>query len=134
MSSVDARAAVVNRRRGDFAEEPARTPSLGHDGTTWRKAKWIGSCWWRRRSCWHPVWRSVTGASDGALDATFGTGGQVVTDFGGAGAIANAVAIQRDGRIMAAGSSLTADRLASDFALARYEDGDRCPDSDGDDD
>jgi len=71
---------------------------------------------------------------DGALDATFGTGGQVVTDFGGAGAIANAVAIQRDGRIIAAGSSLTADRLASDFALARYEDGDRCPDGDGDDD
>jgi hypothetical protein len=42
------------------------------------------------------------------------------------------VAVQRDGRIIAAGSSLAPDRLSSAFALARYEDGDRCRDSDGD--
>jgi uncharacterized delta-60 repeat protein len=56
--------------------------------------------------------------SDGSLDTSFGSGGLVTTDFGGAtdgGADqANAVAVQRDGRIVAAGGG------AVGFALARY--------------
>jgi uncharacterized delta-60 repeat protein len=52
--------------------------------------------------------------TEGALDTTFGTGGRVTTGFTN-GAFANAVAIQSDGRIVAAG-------VAGDaFALARYD-------------
>ena len=49
----------------------------------------------------------------GTLDATFGTGGKVTTDFGGGDAIWS-VAIQSDGKIIAAGYS------NNNFALARY--------------
>jgi uncharacterized delta-60 repeat protein len=49
----------------------------------------------------------------GALDASFGRGGKVLTRFGSDG-VALAVAIQRDGRIVAAGYG------RSSFALARY--------------
>src|SRR6266536_6168109 len=53
-------------------------------------------------------------AGPGALDPSFGTGGQVTTDFGGFDS-AQAVAVQSDGKILAAGSS-----GGGDFALARY--------------
>jgi uncharacterized delta-60 repeat protein len=54
-------------------------------------------------------------ASDGSLDGSFGTGGKVTTSFPGfQGAGAFSVAVQPDGRIVAAGSA------ASRFALARY--------------
>jgi uncharacterized delta-60 repeat protein len=53
-------------------------------------------------------------AAPGDLDATFGSDGKVTTDFGGSDG-ASAVAIQSDGRIVAAGSS-----GGGDFALARY--------------
>src|SRR6266536_6144139 len=53
-------------------------------------------------------------AAAGALDPTFGIGGEVTTDFGGSDS-AQAVAIQSDGKILAAGLS-----GAGDFALARY--------------
>ncbi|MFD3584010.1 calcium-binding protein [Streptomyces sp. NPDC058683] len=53
--------------------------------------------------------------TDGGLDSGFGTGGAVSTDFGGSDA-ARAVAVQSDGRIVAAGLG-GPDR---DFALARY--------------
>src|SRR2546428_14147113 len=43
-------------------------------------------------------------AGPGDLDATFGTGGRVLTDFGG-GAGARALALQADGRIVVAGAS-----------------------------
>jgi uncharacterized delta-60 repeat protein len=56
--------------------------------------------------------------SDGALDATFGTGGRVTTDFGGDDQ-AYAVGLQRHGRIVVAGTSLTGP-TNNDFALARY--------------
>jgi uncharacterized delta-60 repeat protein len=52
--------------------------------------------------------------TDGSPDTSFGTGGFVVTDFSGASDRANAVAIQADGKIVAAGSSDTF------FALVRY--------------
>src|SRR5262245_60212522 len=40
---------------------------------------------------------------DGSLDPTFGDGGKVITDFFGNRDVARAVAIQADGRIIAAG-------------------------------
>ncbi len=57
--------------------------------------------------------------TDGSLDSTFGTGGKVTTDFFASTDQALAVAIQTDGKIVAAG---TADHGANsfDFALARY--------------
>jgi uncharacterized delta-60 repeat protein len=57
---------------------------------------------------------------DGTLDPTFGTAGLVTTDFGGTGDTAYAVAIQADGKIVAAGWAI-GDEYHLDFALARYE-------------
>jgi uncharacterized delta-60 repeat protein len=54
---------------------------------------------------------------DGSLDATFGSAGKVTTDFGGG---AEAVALQPDGKIVAAGSASPGATIFSDFALARY--------------
>jgi uncharacterized delta-60 repeat protein len=56
--------------------------------------------------------------SGGVLDSTFGTGGEVATDFGGNNDIAQAVAIQPDGKIVVAG--ITTNSGVSDFAVARY--------------
>ncbi len=60
--------------------------------------------------------------SDGTLDATFGSGGRVVTDLGGNGGNdeAFALVVQPDGRLVAAGASTAAGSLDFDFALARY--------------
>src|SRR5205823_7151886 len=55
--------------------------------------------------------------SDGTLDATFGSGGRVVTDLGGQDE-AFALVVQPDGRLVATGASTAAGSL--DFALARY--------------
>ncbi|HET7487172.1 MAG TPA: Calx-beta domain-containing protein [Acidimicrobiales bacterium] len=56
--------------------------------------------------------------ADGTLDATFGTGGKVLTDFGTTtGDQANAVALQPDGKIVAAGISTG---TTDDVAVARY--------------
>src|SRR5262249_20678183 len=56
---------------------------------------------------------------DGHLDPLFGSGGLVETGFGpGTADAANAVAIQKDGRIVAGGYTRDADNRA--FALARY--------------
>src|SRR6266568_3400913 len=57
--------------------------------------------------------------SNGTLDTTFGTGGKVITDFAGDTDRAFAVAVQTDGRIVAAGETTTSYR-GEDFALARY--------------
>ncbi|MDQ3748191.1 MAG: delta-60 repeat domain-containing protein [Acidobacteriota bacterium] len=52
--------------------------------------------------------------SNGSLDASFGIGGSVIMDFGGSGSsVAHAVALQPDGKIVAAGLN------GSNFALAR---------------
>ncbi len=53
----------------------------------------------------------------GSLDATFGTGGKVTTNFGGYDR-GLSVAIQSDGMIVAAGTSPGGG--SADFALARY--------------
>jgi uncharacterized delta-60 repeat protein len=55
---------------------------------------------------------------NGSLDSTFGTGGKVVTDFGGNVDIVRGVVIQSDNKIVAAGSTATI--AEADFALARY--------------
>jgi len=55
---------------------------------------------------------------DGALDAGFGAGGEVTTNFGGRYERATSVALQPDGKIVAVGQSVLG--LFNDFALARY--------------
>jgi uncharacterized delta-60 repeat protein len=70
-------------------------------------------------------------AAPGALDPSFGAGGEVTTDFGRSDS-AQAVAIQSDGKIVAAGGSFSFP--SGDFALVRYiADGSLDPsfDSDG---
>ncbi len=60
--------------------------------------------------------------TNGALDATFGTGGLVTTSFGvftNPGEIARALAIQPDGKIVVAGYTTLNDGLH--LALARYQ-------------
>jgi uncharacterized delta-60 repeat protein len=56
--------------------------------------------------------------ADGSLDTTFSGDGKVTTDFGGGGDQASAVAIQGDGRIVAAGRVVSGG--THDFAVARY--------------
>jgi len=53
----------------------------------------------------------------GLLDATFGSGGKVITDISGADDYANALALQADGKIVVAGSCYS---IGLDFCLARY--------------
>ncbi len=55
-----------------------------------------------------------------SLDSTFGTGGTVRTDFAGNIDQANAVAIQANGQIIAAGSSFSNSKTVEDFIVARY--------------
>jgi uncharacterized delta-60 repeat protein len=56
--------------------------------------------------------------SSGAVDTSFGSRGSVLTDFGGKDDVANAVAIQPDGKILAAGYAFV--RGGYDFGVARY--------------
>jgi len=58
-----------------------------------------------------------TYAPDGSLDITFDTDGLLTTAFGDSADCAYAVAVQADGKIVAAGYAWNSDR---DFALARY--------------
>jgi uncharacterized delta-60 repeat protein len=56
--------------------------------------------------------------SDGTLDTGFGTGGQVITDFGEVSSQALSVAVQPDGKIVVAGYANIDGN--EDFALVRY--------------
>jgi uncharacterized delta-60 repeat protein len=59
--------------------------------------------------------------ADGSLDAGFGTGGKVVTSFGPSTDRVQTIAIQADGKIVAAGDSDRGTATSGvDFALARY--------------
>ncbi|MEO8438624.1 MAG: hypothetical protein ABI540_00220 [Spartobacteria bacterium] len=62
--------------------------------------------------------------SNGSLDTTFGNGGIVTTIFPGQGSFASALALQPDGKILAAGTDYvnfsSDDSSNTDFALARY--------------
>jgi len=61
---------------------------------------------------------------DGSLDSSFGNGGIVTTTFPGQGSYAFAVALQPDGKIIAAGTDFvnfsSDDSSNTDFALERY--------------
>jgi uncharacterized delta-60 repeat protein len=59
--------------------------------------------------------------SDGSLDSTFGIGGKVTTSIGSSSASIASLAIQSDGKIVAAGTALNSPAEGS-FALARYQD------------
>ncbi len=60
-------------------------------------------------------------AADGDLDPAFGTDGKVLTDFDHSTDIANAVAIQTDGKIVVVGTTYqNNDFSTEDFAIARY--------------
>ena len=56
----------------------------------------------------------------GALDATFGVGGEVRTSFGDLNGGANGAALQSDGKIVAVGFQATFSNQWANFALARY--------------
>ncbi len=59
--------------------------------------------------------------TNGALDTTFGTGGKVLTDFGGgAYDFATSVIVLSSGKILVGGVTMSATTGLSDFALARY--------------
>ncbi len=58
--------------------------------------------------------------ADGSLDAGFGSGGKVTTDFFGANDLGHAVLLQPDGKIVAAGMAYVAGTGIDQFALARY--------------
>ncbi len=57
---------------------------------------------------------------DGSLDAGFGIGGKITTDFGLQAERAYALVLQPDGKLVAAGSGTHGPAVAFDFALARY--------------
>ncbi len=57
---------------------------------------------------------------DGLLDKSFGSRGKVTTDFVGDGDQANALVVQADGKLVAAGYAFTGGGSNPNFALARY--------------
>ena len=58
--------------------------------------------------------------ADGTLDASFGTGGQVVTPFSAQDDYATAVSILPDGKILVSGTVTVSGASGTDFAVARY--------------
>ena len=58
--------------------------------------------------------------TDGTLDTTFGNRGRVRTDFPGLAAVASAVVIQSDGKIVVAGGAFPLFTFAGDFKVVRY--------------
>ncbi len=58
--------------------------------------------------------------ANGTLDATFGVNGKVTTDFSGLAAVASAVVVQPDGKLLVAGGAFPLFTFAGDFKLARY--------------
>jgi len=59
--------------------------------------------------------------TNGSLDMSFGMGGKVITDLGGSYEYANAIAVQPDGKIIAAGKSTDGSVTNANFAMIRYE-------------
>src|SRR2546421_12974293 len=63
----------------------------------------------------------IAQAVDGDLDPTFGTDGKVLTDFDHSTDIANAVAVQADGKLVVVGTTYQNNDFSNeDFAVARY--------------
>jgi uncharacterized delta-60 repeat protein len=67
------------------------------------------------------VFAVPSAAAPGQLDPSFGVGGTVVTEFPSSYSGARAVAVQADGRIVAAGFAHTNDTILQDFAVVRYD-------------
>jgi len=61
--------------------------------------------------------------ADGSLDSTFGSGGQLTTDFFGNDDVARAALIQPDGKIVVAGFATKSPGGPTEVALARYSSG-----------
>lgn len=61
--------------------------------------------------------------SNGSIDLGFGNGGKVITNVLGSQSQAYALAVQGDGRIVAAGSAFDPSRSLGVFALTRYDAG-----------
>src|SRR5262245_25848258 len=61
----------------------------------------------------------IYGQTPGTLDAGFGTGGRLITTFGGYTDAARGLAVQPDGKVVAAG--WTIGNFGGSFALARYD-------------
>jgi uncharacterized delta-60 repeat protein/uncharacterized repeat protein (TIGR01451 family) len=61
-------------------------------------------------------------SANGSLDTTFGSGGQVITDFFGDSDVARAVVVQPDGRIIVAvGDTSSGSSTTRNFLVARYD-------------
>src|SRR5213079_331673 len=58
--------------------------------------------------------------TDGTLDSTFGTRGNVPTDFPGLAAVPSSVVIQSDGKIVVAGGAFPLFTFLGDFKVVRY--------------
>ena len=59
---------------------------------------------------------------NGSLDTTFGAAGKVETDFGGKNLDqARSVVLQADGKIVAAGTTVSKNGISQRFAIARYD-------------
>jgi uncharacterized delta-60 repeat protein len=91
---------------------------LGDDVVLQPDGKIIVSGWQEADDLGGGPWALARYDADGSLDATFGSGGKVLTDFGAA-AFAYAMSIQHDGRIIVAGYTGVEDASDS-VALARY--------------
>ena len=63
----------------------------------------------------------VAQAADGDLDPTFGTGGMLMTDINRSTDIANAVAVQADGKLVVVGTTYNRNDYSNeDFVVVRY--------------
>lgn len=91
------------------SDETAHAVGLQPDG------KIVAAGYWLRGNGTPSRFALARYDGNGALDSTFGSGGTVTTDLGGGGALAYAVAIQPDGKILAAGVN-----LGGGVALVRY--------------
>jgi uncharacterized delta-60 repeat protein len=60
-------------------------------------------------------------AAPGQLDPAFGAGGTAVTEFSSSYSGARAVAVQADGRVVAAGFAHTDNSILQDIAVVRYD-------------
>ena len=70
---------------------------------------------------WFTISSQVAQAAAGDLDATFGIGGMVMTDLNRSTDIANAVAIQTDGKLVVVGTAYKQNDFSDeDFVVARY--------------
>ncbi|MBK8979513.1 MAG: hypothetical protein IPM29_26735 [Planctomycetes bacterium] len=94
-----------------FSSDQANAVAIGADGRIVAVGNTSGNAGDFALACYNP---------DGSLDTTFGSTGRVTTQFGASYDMANAVTIQADGRIIAAGQSYDLNTHRANFALARY--------------